>query len=153
MQGRHHQVGSINQRLIKLKQGQKTAFPVPLVGTYCRFGTYCPWWFLRAFVQRQALTLPWTPILIRFLSPYIWLAAVSEPHSSICTHFYSHVYVLCFTPFFCLRFFQYEGNLKICSFTAYNPPPNSAFCSRYKHFTEIHDFFSFGTCKTKSCMV
>ena len=31
MQRRHHQVGSINQRLIKLKQGQKTAFPFPLM--------------------------------------------------------------------------------------------------------------------------
>ena len=31
MQRRHHQVGSINQRLIKLKLGQKTAFPFPLM--------------------------------------------------------------------------------------------------------------------------
>ena len=31
MQRRHHQVESINQRLIKLKQGQKTAFPFPLM--------------------------------------------------------------------------------------------------------------------------
>ena len=31
MQRRHHRVGSINQRLIKLKQGQKTAFPFPLM--------------------------------------------------------------------------------------------------------------------------
>ena len=31
MQRRHHQVGSINQRLIKLKQEQKTAFPFPLM--------------------------------------------------------------------------------------------------------------------------
>ena len=30
MQRRHHRVGSINQRLIILKQGQKTAFPFPL---------------------------------------------------------------------------------------------------------------------------
>ena len=31
MQRRHHQVGSINQRLIKLKPGQKTEFPFPLM--------------------------------------------------------------------------------------------------------------------------
>ena len=35
MQRRHHQVGSINQRLIKLKQGQKTAFPFPLMVSPC----------------------------------------------------------------------------------------------------------------------
>ena len=31
MQRRHHQVGSINLWLIKLKLGQKTAFPFPLM--------------------------------------------------------------------------------------------------------------------------
>ena len=35
MQRRHHQVGSINQRLIKLKLGQKTAFPFPLMVSPC----------------------------------------------------------------------------------------------------------------------
>ena len=78
----------------KLKQGQKTAFPFPLMVSPC-------------LCKRQALTLPYTPIPIRFLSPYILLAAVSEPRSSICTHLYSHVYGLCFTPFFYLLFFFY----------------------------------------------
>ena len=120
MQRRHHQVGSINQRLIKLKQGQKTAFPVPLVGTYCRLSAHIaacrhilplrhifPLMVSPCLCKRQALTLPYTPIPIRFLSPYILLAAVSEPRSSICTHLYSHVYGLCFTPFFYLLFFFY----------------------------------------------
>ena len=35
----------------------------------------------------------------------ILLYAVTEPRSSICTHLYSHVYGLCFTPFFYLWFF------------------------------------------------
>ena len=87
-------MGSINQRLIKLKQGQKTAIPFPLMVSPC-------------ICKRQALTPPYTPIPIRFLSPYILLAAVSEPRSSICTHLYSHVYGLCFTPFFYLLFFFY----------------------------------------------
>ena len=49
MQRRHHQVGSINQRLIKLKPGQKTAFPFPLMVS--------PW-----LCKRQAL--------ISSLNPY-----------------------------------------------------------------------------------
>ena len=92
MQRRHHQVGSINQRLIKLKQGQKTAFPFPLMVSPC-------------LAKGKHSSLPYTPIPIRFLSPYILLYAVSEPRSSICTHLYSHVYGLCFTPFFYLLFF------------------------------------------------
>ena len=98
MQRRHHQVGSINQRLIKLKQGQKTAFPFPLMVSPC-------------LEKGKHSSLPYTPIPIRFLSPYILLYAVSEPRSSICTLFYSHVYGFCFTPFFYLWFLcQSESN-------------------------------------------
>ena len=90
--------GSINQRLIKLKQGQKTAFPFPLMVSPC-------------LEKGKHSSLPYTPIPIRFLSPNILLAAVTEPRSSICTRFYSHVYGLCFTPFFYLWFLcQSESN-------------------------------------------
>ena len=98
MQRRHHQGGSINQRLIKLKQGQKTAFPFPLMVSPC-------------LEKGKHSSLPYTPIPIRFLSPNILLAAVTEPRSSICTRFYSHVYGFCFTPFFYLWFLcQSESN-------------------------------------------
>ena len=43
MQRRHHQVGSINQRLIKLKQGQKTAFPFPLMVSPLRTSSLNPY--------------------------------------------------------------------------------------------------------------
>ena len=82
----------------KLKQGQKTAFPFPLMVSPC-------------LEKGKHSSLPYTPIPIRFLSPNILLAAVTEPRSSICTRFYSHVYGLCFTPFFYLWFLcQSESN-------------------------------------------
>ena len=115
MQRRHHQVGSINQRLIKLKQGQKTAFPRAACRHILPLRHIFPLMVSPCICKRQALTLPYTPIPIRFLSPYILLAAVSEPRSSICTHLYSHVYGLCFTPFFYLLFFLYESNfINVC---------------------------------------
>ena len=66
MQRRHHQVGSINQRLIKLKPGQKTAFPFPLMVSPC-------------LEKGKHSSLPYTPIPYRFLSPYILLAAGDRP--------------------------------------------------------------------------
>ena len=62
MQRRHHQVGSINQRLIKLKPGQKTAFSFPLMVSPC-------------LEKGKHSSLPYAPIPYRFLSPYILLAA------------------------------------------------------------------------------
>ena len=109
MQRRHHQVGSINQRLIKLKQGQKTAFPVPLVGTYCRFGTYSPWWFLRAFAKgKHSLFL--TPLFPSvFYPPTFCLPPCPNP-----VHLFALTYIATFTDFasprsfICCSFFIWE---------------------------------------------
>ena len=56
MQRRHHRVGSINQRLIILKQGQKTAFPFPLMVS--------PW-----LCKRQALISSLNPYSLPFFIP------------------------------------------------------------------------------------
>ena len=56
MQRRHHQVGSINQRLIKLKPGQKTAFPFPLMVS--------PW-----LCKRQANISSLNPYSLPFFIP------------------------------------------------------------------------------------
>ena len=80
MQRRHHQVGSINQRLIKLKQGQKTAFPFP------------PRWFLLA-LQKASTHLFLEPLFPTvFYPPTFCLPLETEPRSFICTLFYSYVY-------------------------------------------------------------
>ena len=78
MQRRHHQVGSINQRLIKLKQGQKTAFPFPLMFSPCLAkGTHL-------FLE------PLFPTV--FYPPTFCLPPETELRSFICTLFYSYVY-------------------------------------------------------------
>ncbi len=80
MQRRHHQVGSINQRLIKLKQGQKTAFPFPLMVS--------PW-----LCKRQALISSLNPYSLPFfIPPTFCLPPETEPLLSVCTFFYSYVF-------------------------------------------------------------
>ena len=93
MQRRHHQVGSINQRLIKLKQGQKTAFPFPPDG----FSMPC---------KRQALISSLNPYSLPFFIP-LCFACRQRPNPI-------HLFVpfsiamfsgLGFNPFFYLLFF------------------------------------------------
>ena len=64
---------------IKLKQGQKTAFPFPLRVSPC-------------LAKGKHSSLPWTPIPYRFLSPTFCLPPETGPHSFICTLFYRYVY-------------------------------------------------------------
>ena len=93
MQRRHHQEGSINQRLIKLKQGQKTAFPFPLMVS-------------PRLCKRQALTSSLNPYSLPFFIP-LHFACRRRPNPF-------HLFVpfsiamfsgLGFTPFFHLMFF------------------------------------------------
>ena len=93
----------------KLKQGQKTAFPVPLVGTYCRFGTYSPWWFLRAFAKgKHSLFL--TPLFPSvFYPPTFCFTPCPNP-----VHLFALTYIATFTgfasprSFICCSFFIWE---------------------------------------------
>ena len=96
MQRRHHQVGSINQRLIKLKQGQKTAFPFPLMVSPC-------------LCKRQAL-LFLTPLFPSvFYPPTFCLPPCPNP-----VHLFALTYIATFTDFasprsfICCSFFIWE---------------------------------------------
>ena len=127
MQRRHHQVGSINQRLIKLKQGQKTAFSFPPDG----FSMPC---------KRQALISSLNPYSLPFFIP-LHFACRRRPNPF-------HLFALFsiamftgfnFTPFFYLLFFcklvskfmRMCIKLHLCVFIAYHcgkdnkeaPPP------------------------------
>ena len=99
MQRRHHQVGSINQRLIKLKQGQKTAFPFPLMVS--------PW-----LCKRQALISSLHPYSLPLFIP-LYFACRRRPNPF---HLFAPISIamfsgLGFTPFFYLLFFgSFEGN-------------------------------------------
>ena len=92
MQRRHHQVGSINQRLIKLKPGQKTAFPFPLMVS--------PW-----LCKRQANISSLNPYSLPFFIP-IHFACRRRPNP---IHLFAPFSIAMFTgwgfaPFFYLLF-------------------------------------------------
>ena len=93
MQRRHHQVGSINQRLIKLKQGQKTAFPFPLMVS--------PW-----LCKRQALISSLNPYSLPFFIPLHFTCRRRPNPFHLFAHFSIAMFTgFNFTPFFYLRHF------------------------------------------------
>ena len=106
MQRRHHRVGSINQELIKLKQGQKKEFPFPLMVS--------PW-----LCKRQALISSLNPYSLPFFIP-LHFACRRRPNPI-------HLFVpfsiamfsgLGFKPFFYLLFFGlFGGNFIRCPFS------------------------------------
>ena len=99
MQRRHHQVGSINQRLIKLKQGQKTAFPFPLMVSPLHSSSLNPY-SLPFFIPLH-FACRWRPNLFYLFVPFS-IAMFSG---------------LGFNPFFYLLFFGlFGGNFIRVSF-------------------------------------
>ena len=122
MQRRHHQVGSINQRLIKLKPGQKTAFPVPLVGTYCRLSAHIaasahiPPDGFSVPLQKASTHLFLTPLFPSvFYPPTFCLPPCPNP-----VHLFALTYIATFTGFasprsFICCSFLYESNfINVC---------------------------------------
>ena len=105
MQRRHHQVGSINQRLIKLKQGQKTAFPFPLVVS--------PW-----LCKRQALISSLNPYSLPFFIPlHFACRRRPNPYYLFVPFSIAMFSGLGFNPFFYLLFFGlFGGNFIRVSF-------------------------------------
>ena len=95
MQRRHHQVGSINQRLIKLKQGQKTAFPFPLMVS--------PW-----LCKRQALISSLNPYSLPFfIPPHFACRRRQDPVHLFALFSIAMFTSFNFTLFFYLYFFGY----------------------------------------------
>ncbi len=96
MQRRHHRVGSINQRLIKLKQGQKTAFPFPLMVS--------PW-----LCKRQALISSLNPphSLPFFIPPHFACRRRPDPIHLFVPFSIAMFTGFNFTQFFYLYFFGY----------------------------------------------
>ena len=100
MQRRHHQVGSINQRLIKLKQGQKTAFPFPLMVS--------PW-----LCKRQALISSLNPYSLPFFIP-LHFACRRRPNPF---HLFALFSIAMFTSFnFTLFFYLYFFGYLVSNF-------------------------------------
>ncbi len=95
MQRRHHRVGSINQRLIILKQGQKTAFPFPLMVS--------PW-----LCKRQALISSLNPYSLPFfIPPHFACRRRQDPVHLFALFSIAMFTSFNFTLFFYLYFFGY----------------------------------------------
>ena len=95
MQRRHHRVESINQRLIKLKQGQKMAFPFPLMVSPC-------------LEKGKHSSLPWTPHSLPFFIPPHFACRRRQDHVHLFVPFSIAMFTgLGFTQFFYLYFFGY----------------------------------------------
>ena len=95
MQRRHHRVGSINQRLIILKQGQKTAFPFPLMVS--------PW-----LCKRQALISSLNPYSLPFfIPPHFACRRRQDPVHLFALFSIAMFTGFNFTLFFYLYFFGY----------------------------------------------
>ena len=95
MQRRHRRVGSINQRLIILKQGQKTAFPFPLMVS--------PW-----LCKRQALISSLNPYSLPFfIPPHFACRRRQDPVHLFALFSIAMFTSFNFTLFFYLYFFGY----------------------------------------------